>query len=88
MEVDEDKKTIPNSFEGILECEQGDNDYTGVGFNAIMGSPSASTMKLKGSLHSKQVLLLGDRGLTHNFIIINKRAQPLYTINPTLQRSN
>lgn len=69
--------------EPINEAEQDAPEHTEVAFNAILGQDSAATMKINGSIDSKEVLLLVDSGSTHNFIsntLVKELNLPIYLI--------
>ncbi|KAK4276310.1 hypothetical protein QN277_019274 [Acacia crassicarpa] len=69
MEIDDAGNPIEDQGKEDVEYEQGTKESDpAVSFNAILGSPSAGTMKIKGSLRGESVLLLVDCGSTHNFI--------------------
>lgn len=68
LEIDEDGHPTQNPLEPVEEAELEPPEDAEISFNAILGRPIATTMKLCGSLAEKEVLLLVDSGSTHNFI--------------------
>lgn len=60
-----------------------------VAFNAILGLPSTTTMKIRGSLQDKSVLLLVDIGSAQLYIYqINSESRPLHNYNTIFWCSN
>ncbi|CAH9112200.1 unnamed protein product [Cuscuta europaea] len=51
-----------------LSGEENLHDMAEISFHAILGKSTGATMKLRGSLLNRQVLILIDSGSTHNFI--------------------
>ncbi|VFQ67522.1 unnamed protein product, partial [Cuscuta campestris] len=66
MEVDVEGNPIPETFEPAPEMEEIIEEAE-ISFNAILGTSSAATMKLQGSIQNRNVLCLVDSGSTHNF---------------------
>ncbi|VFQ64861.1 unnamed protein product [Cuscuta campestris] len=67
MEVDVEGNPIPETFEPAPKMEEIIEEAE-ISFNAILGTSSAATMKLQGSIQNRNVLCLVDSGSTHNFI--------------------
>lgn len=42
--------------------------FVAINFHAILGKPTATTIKLQGTIHKRDVLILVDSVSTHNFV--------------------
>ncbi|VFQ65802.1 unnamed protein product [Cuscuta campestris] len=68
MEIDDEGNPVQEKLDSVEEQEVETLEEAEISFNAILGRPTTTTMKLLGSISSKEVLLLVDSGSTHNFI--------------------
>ncbi|VFQ85938.1 unnamed protein product [Cuscuta campestris] len=68
MEIDDERNPVQEKLDSVEEQEVETLEEAEISFNAILGRPTTTTMKLLGSISSKEVLLLVDSGSTHNFI--------------------
>ena len=68
MEIDEAGNPMPKTPEAVDELGLELLEEAKISFNVILGKPTSTTMKLSGSILSRDVLFLVDSGSTHKFI--------------------
>ncbi|KAK1441653.1 hypothetical protein QVD17_07716 [Tagetes erecta] len=66
LEVEEDMEESPVTE--FLSQDSDREETAEISLHAILGKPHPTTMKVRGKLHSTEVLILIDGGSTHNFI--------------------
>ncbi|RVW33015.1 Retrovirus-related Pol polyprotein from transposon 17.6, partial [Vitis vinifera] len=83
--VHEDEEEDDNQFDGrateepaLIELK----DAVELSLNSVVGLTTSGTMKIKGTIGSKEVIILVDSGATHNFLsleLVQQLALPLTT---------
>ncbi|GJW65964.1 ty3-gypsy retrotransposon protein, partial [Tanacetum coccineum] len=69
LEASEEQETPINPTVNASEEESGDQeDFAEISLHAIFGKANVTTMKLRGTIGTTEVLILVDGGSTHNFI--------------------
>lgn len=72
----EQGKEGPSLVEAVME-EETQDDNPNISLNAITGSVTSRTMRIKGRVSNQEVVILIDSGSTHNFVdpAVVRRAQ-------------
>ena len=83
--VHEDEEEEDNQFDdrateepSLIELK----DIVELSLNSVVGLTTSGTMKIKGTIRSKEVIILVDSGATHNFLsldLVQQLALPLTT---------
>lgn len=87
MELVEDDKqgedALENARAGAVETEA--SEMAEISLHAILGKTMGTTMKIKGEIGSRTILILIDSGSTHNFIsedMVHQMCLPIQQITP------
>nr|GEY30558.1 retrovirus-related Pol polyprotein from transposon 297 family [Tanacetum cinerariifolium] len=69
LEASEEQETPINPTVNTNAVESGDQkDFAEISMHALFGKANVTTMKLRGTIGTTEVLILVDNGSTHNFI--------------------
>ena len=68
--IELDDRTGSYAFENSLDCQDSGVEEAGITLYALSGTPTSGTMRVRGKVQHKFLIILIDSSSTHNFVDI------------------